>query len=289
MCSSDLFPVAENPLPAHMAVNAKRVGTRRPASQIRAPGPPDVAWSYHMCDHVLAQARANGHEVLRLACGRHKLDHRRIDLFLGTPGLGDIYYGRRDGKEAHLVLDLRECTFLDPYGITVACALCHGIAARVGRIWICLPADRGVKMYCGVSGLIEGLGRRVMLVGDGSPGLGPSTDSDVLVPLQEISAEAELYPVLTLARERLGLLLQRIRWPRAVADRAVKSIMEVAANVLDHSGERGYLTLQAYGLASAKSFLVIAISDAGVGIRQTLATRNSQFRSSRIEIGRAHV
>jgi hypothetical protein len=54
--------------------------------------------------------------------------------------------------------------------------------------------------------------------------------------------------------------------------------MEIAMNVLEHAGSKGYLTLQAYRLRTPRPFLVVSISDVGLGIRNTLARRYARFR-----------
>lgn len=104
---------------------------------------------YDDLEHALAEADAAGSLVLRLVVGERALDHRLVDRMLDVPELGQLYAGDPDPRPVELVIDLADCTFLDPYASTVIHSLVTHVAQRTERIWVCLPVRDRVRAYCG--------------------------------------------------------------------------------------------------------------------------------------------
>jgi anti-sigma regulatory factor (Ser/Thr protein kinase) len=246
---------------------------------------PRPEYSYERFEREVLLSRRMGKTIIRLTIGRRKLDLPGLAHLLNHPMVGQVYRGEVDGSRVHLVIDLRECLFVDPCGLTVLHALCTRVVHGVDRIWLCLPEDLGVQNYCGVTGFSDGIRTCATLVGEVAGGMRPSYGCEVLLPITTISAESDAQQISRAARERLDGLLTRLRWPRAVADGTVSAIMEVAMNVVEYAQSTGYLTLQGYRLEQTNGFLVVAISDAGVGVRATLAEKYTEFQDPAVPDG----
>lgn len=121
----------------------------------------------------------------------------------------------------------------------------------------------------GVIGLTDALRDHVRLVGEDhrQP---PSQNSPVLVPLRVFSVAEDVPDLVAVSVATLEQLLRRLAWPRQVISSAVAAIKEVTMNVVEHAEATGSFALQAYKLDTDDPYVVVALSDAGVGIRSTL-------------------
>jgi anti-sigma regulatory factor (Ser/Thr protein kinase) len=245
---------------------------------------PKPEWPHAKFEAEVERCAAAGAEIVRISVGDGKLHVPGLDRLLDDTRLGRICAALRC-EPVHLVIDLCGCRFLDPYGLTAVRALCEHVAPRVQRIWLCLPFNLDTRMYFGVSGLTDSLRGTVTIVDEPPGGVRPSTGSDVLLPLMVISDEESVEAVHATARERLDDMLDRLGWPKAIAVRTRRAILETALNVLDHSERIGYVAVQGYSLDRANGFVVAAISDAGVGIRETLARAHPSLRDEMVHDG----
>lgn len=246
---------------------------------------PKPEWTYKEFRQEVARCAAEGTEVIRLTAGSTRLNALGLERLLADERLAVLCAASRFPSDIHLVIDLRECTFLDPYGLTAVRALCAVVASRVQRIWLCLPTSPDVQMYFGVAGLNDGLRTAVTLVGEVAGRIHPSNGCDVLLPLTTICGELDVEAAAGTARERLDSMLTQLGWPTLVAERTRQAILETAMNVLDHAESHGYLAVQGYRLDSPNGFVIVAISDAGVGIRHTLARVHARLADPQVSDG----
>lgn len=233
---------------------------------------------YAFFDEVRAGWEQHDEPVVHLDAGVGKLNRERIERLLTTPSLADLYLEASNADPTELVVDLRDIQFVEPYALTTIPALCEAVTDQVNRTWVCLPADPDVKNYCGVSGLIDTLKPVSKLVGESPATSGRVQDSEVLVALTRFATESDVQEVVRQARPTLERLLHRFRWPPAISERSISSLSEVAMNVIEHADSVGFLTLQAYQLDGPAPFLVVSVSDCGVGVRSTLEERYPSFR-----------
>lgn len=236
---------------------------------------PEPTFGYDRFEADMAAAEGRGERVIRLRV-RRPLEHKAVDLLLNNEELGRLYAGELSGGTVHLVVDLRDCPFLDPYGSTVIQSLVAKVCSQGTRVWVCLPAVAHVRAYCGVSGLTEALREQVTLVGE-SYRYKPSDSSAVLVPVRVFSAAADVPGIVEASVQTLESLLARLEWPKGIVSAAVAAIKEVTMNVVEHAGASGSFNLQAYKLDSDDPYIVVALSDSGVGIRATLERKYSDL------------
>jgi anti-sigma regulatory factor (Ser/Thr protein kinase) len=238
---------------------------------------------YAFFDEVRAGWERRDEPLVYLDAGVGKLNRENIERLLTRPDLADLYFEEDSEDATELVLDLRHVDFVEPYALTTIPALCEAVAEQVNRIWVCLPKDPDVKNYCGVSGLIHALKPVSELVGESSATSDRVENSKVLVALTRFETESNVQEVVRRAKPTLDTLLRRLRWPSKIAERSISSLIEVAMNVVEHAGSVGFLTLQAYQLDRPDPFLVVSVSDCGVGVRSTLEERYPSFRDDSVD------
>ena len=239
---------------------------------------PKPEHSYEQFKFELATARASGALVLHLETGSRPLTPKEVDRLLNLPELGQLYAGTLAGHEVHLAIDLQNCSFLDPFASTVLHSLVASVSGRA-RIWLCLPELACVRAYCGVSGLVGALREHVTLVGEAHRQR-PSEDSEVLVPLRVFSELEDVEAIVTASIEKLESLLERLDWPKALTRSAAGAIKEATMNVIEHADASGSFTLQAYKLHTPDPYVIVALSDAGVGVRATLERKYATLPST---------
>jgi anti-sigma regulatory factor (Ser/Thr protein kinase) len=246
---------------------------------------PSVDVPVEVLDREIGLANDARQPVVHLRLGEGKLNLEGVERLLNDRGLSDAFAGKLRNQGAHLIVDLRNCIFADPYGLSVLRALCASVSPQVERMWLCLPEDLQVQSYFGVIGLCNEVREEVTLVGEYQPSRGPSANAEVLLPISRIATDADAVTVSRTLQDRLDRMLLRLQWPEQVAERTLGAIRELTFNVVEHAESPGYVCVQGYRLDRAEGFLVAAISDAGVGMRTTLARRHPSLRSPDVSDG----
>jgi len=173
-----------------------------------------------------------------------------------------------------LTLDLSGLGFVDPYGMALLCLVGRKLSQQFWDIDCLLPENPDIESYLTRMGVFAFLKEGVSL--SRAPEMGRSpVENESLIEVCEISARADVETALTLVESRVGSILERelsysvkeITWFKNV-------IAELCHNIIDHSGDRGYLAAQRYtNHKLGKKFAMIAVCDLGIGIRESLATR----------------
>jgi ABC-type transporter Mla MlaB component/anti-sigma regulatory factor (Ser/Thr protein kinase) len=103
----------------------------------------------------------------------------------------------------------------------------------------------------------------------------PAVENESLIEVCEISGRTDVENALTRVELRVVSILEgelnysvrEITWFKNV-------IAELCHNIVDHSGDRGYLAAQRYtNHKQDRKFAVISVCDLGIGIRESLAAR----------------
>jgi len=244
---------------------------------------PQRGWQFARFEQEVARRTRAGAEVIYLSLGEAKLDVQGVDRLLRDPRLEAVCTGAHDGRNTEVIIDLRRCTFADPYGLTAVHALCTRVAPRVASVWVCLPVSPGVQSYLSVAGLADGIHScGVELVGGPQGDIRPSGRCEVLLPIRSVASELDAAQASAAARDRVGGMLSRLDWRPDVADGMVSAIMEVTMNVVEYAETSGYLAVQGYRLDNRDGFVVAAISDGGVGIRGTLSRKYGDLADSSV-------
>lgn len=173
-----------------------------------------------------------------------------------------------------MTLDLSRLGFVDPYGMAMLCLIGRHLSRQFWDIECVLPENSDVESYLTRMRLFEYLREVVSLPREPEMGSSP-VENESLMEICEISAQSDVESALVLVEARVGSILERelnysvkeITWFKNV-------IAELCHNILDHSGDRGYLVAQRYMNHKLKrKFAMISVCDLGIGIRESLSSR----------------
>jgi hypothetical protein len=184
----------------------------------------------------------------------------------------DAFCKETDGDR--ISLDLSALGFVDPYGMALLCLISRKLSRQFWDIDCVLPSNPDVESYLTRMGVFRCLKEGSSLPRE--PTMGRSAvENESLIEVSEISERSDVESVLALIEARVGSILEtelnytvkEITWFKNV-------IAELCHNIIDHSGDRGYLAAQRYtNHKLGRKFAMIAVCDLGIGIRESLAQR----------------
>ena len=173
-----------------------------------------------------------------------------------------------------ITLDLSNLGFVDPYGMALLCLIGRRLSRQFWDIDCRLPNHPDVESYLTRMGVFALLKEGISL--PRAPEIGrPAVENESLIEVREISGRTDVEDALTRVESRVVSILEgelnysvrEITWFKNV-------IAELCHNIVDHSGDRGYLAAQRYtNHKQGRKFAVISVCDLGIGIRESLATR----------------
>lgn len=177
-------------------------------------------------------------------------------------------------KEDDIVLDLSRLGFVDPYGMGALCLVGRWLSNKYWDITCRLPEDPEIESYLTRMGVFEAL--EAYVTPDREPKMGrPAVKNESLLEVLEIIAREDIESVLSLIESRVGsILTEELGYTVREITGFKNVVAELCHNILDHSGDRGYLVAQRYSNPKLKKkFAIIGVCDLGIGIRKSLASR----------------
>lgn len=171
-------------------------------------------------------------------------------------------------NDDEITIDLQSAAFIDPYGAACLCLVAQHVAERGQRLIMVLPSSRRAQLTVAQTGLAVVLRQWTEL--RNVPGHELRDQPSGTLPLSLIRSRSDVQTVLAylvnLARQRLGFD------PGDVLD-ASKVVSELCYNVVDHSQTEGLVVAQIGQDRQGRRYVSLAVADAGVGIRASLASR----------------
>lgn len=178
-------------------------------------------------------------------------------------------------------IDCSGLRFAEPYGVLVLLAIGLSASYRRDRAWgLALPRDAAVLSWlerCGARRLIEELfvvdAESATGGGDEPVQRDPARDP-VLLDVTLVREGADVHRAVARIKARADLLLvSRLGYSGLAADRFTVAMAEVCQNVVDHSGAPGLALAQCYLHGGDAAEIRLAVADAGIGVRASLAPR----------------
>ena len=174
------------------------------------------------------------------------------------------------------LVDLSRSQFIDPYGLVgIACGV--AALAQEGTVDLRLPQDDNVRNYLARMNfqVIAGLPN---VRADGVlPRVLRQDHSDSLLALQRFDdtfgAEAVANLIYTRLRQQVsGDLLEQLH----------ESVGELGNNVEEHAASPagGFMAAQTYRRNQQEEYLIVAVGDAGIGLRASLERRHPRSTDS---------
>lgn len=184
---------------------------------------------------------------------------------------------RQADPDAQMTVDARGVTFVDPHGLLGLLEfgrLCDRLDCKV-RLEI--PASPEVRSYLHRMDFFE-VARRFFLFETPEPpeAAARGTASDVLLEITPILQSKDIHTIVGRVRERAGAMLEKhLNYDADARDRFLVALSEICQNIVEHSEDRGFVAIQKYFYRErlGKNVVKIAVTDLGVGVRQSLGQR----------------
>jgi len=177
-------------------------------------------------------------------------------------------------------IDLSKVSFIDPYGMTGILELGELLRSRHVRKALYLPAAEEVLRYLERMDFFRfadiyfdleppepGLPRRYTR----------STCSDVLLEITPIEKSDDIHFIVGKVKKRANAILKNhLHYDERAINGFIVALSEVCQNIIEHSGNKGFVGIQKYHFQSiGRNVVKIAVMDIGMGFMKSLSERFS--------------
>jgi len=176
-------------------------------------------------------------------------------------------------------IDLREVSFIDPYGLVGLLEIGELCMLEDVRKEIILPQSDEVCNYLDRMGFFV-FARRYFSLGhvsinDLTKKYHHSMDSDVLLEITPIEKTNDIHFIVGKVRERAqSILATHLRYDECAINDFIVALSEICQNIIEHSENKGFVGIQKYQYHNMnKNVVKIAVMDVGVGFRKSLSGR----------------
>ena len=183
----------------------------------------------------------------------------------------DTFWSRRD--EDNIVLDLSNLGFVDPYGMGILCLIGRYLSTKYWDITCRLPENSDVERYLTRMKVFDALKSYVTVARVPQTGQ-PRTRNESLLEITTIEQRSDIEQVLSVIEARVGAILsEELHYTVREITGFKNVVAELCHNILDHSGDKGFVVAQRYtNHRLNRKFAIIGVCDLGIGIRESLST-----------------
>ena len=183
----------------------------------------------------------------------------------------DTFWSRRD--EDNIVLDLSNLGFVDPYGMGILCLIGRYLSTKYWDITCRLPENSDVERYLTRMKVFDALKSYVTVARAPQTGQ-PRTRNESLLEITTIEQRSDIEQVLSVIEARVGTILsEELHYTVREITGFKNVVAELCHNILDHSGDKGFVVAQRYtNHRLNRKFAIIGVCDLGIGIRESLST-----------------
>ncbi|MBI4690199.1 MAG: sensor histidine kinase [Nitrospirae bacterium] len=188
-------------------------------------------------------------------------------------------------------IDLRNVTFVDPYGMVGILEIGELLKSERNRKSICLPESEEVLKYLERMDFFK-FADKYFILEPSKPRISGkylrSAYSDVLLEITPIEKSDDIHFIVSKVKERANAILTRhLYYDERAINGFIVAISEVCQNIIEHSETKGFVGIQKYHFQNLnKNIVKIAVMDTGIGIRKSLSER-FPIKSDFDAIGRA--
>jgi anti-sigma regulatory factor (Ser/Thr protein kinase) len=202
------------------------------------------------------------------------------------PSLDDVTFEQVLEQIAHvpadekLLVDARHARWASPFGLTALLTLAQ---SRPERAAFAPPEADDTLSYWTRAGFFKYANDLFEIVGN-SPRQKQSGESDVLLEITPITKSDDVHEIVGRIQQKAQHILTRELNLDAKATMGfAMTLSEACQNIVEHAGRGGWVAVQTYKWTKrlGRRVVVIAVSDAGVGFRQSLESAPGRVRSDR--------
>ena len=177
-------------------------------------------------------------------------------------------------------IDLRNITFIDPFGMVGILEAGRFLDAEGLRKTLLLPESEDVLRYLERMDFFKYAGR-YFDIEQGPPELPDkflrSSRSDVLLEITPIEKSDDIHFIVGKVKKRAYSILEKhLHYNERAIGGFIVALSEVCQNIIEHSENTGFVGIQKYRFQKHdKNVVKIAVMDLGIGFRESLAERIS--------------
>lgn len=178
------------------------------------------------------------------------------------------------------VIDLRDVTFIDPYGMVglleIGKIFYKGDAKKI----VDLPQSEEVLRYLERMDFFQFATKYFILepvIAHISEKYSRSSDSDVLLEITPIKKSDDIHFIVGKVKERANAILtSHLNYDEHAINGFIVALSEICQNIIEHSECKGFVGIQKYYFQNLKKNVVkIAVMDIGIGFKGSLSERFS--------------
>ncbi|RJQ48590.1 MAG: ATP-binding protein [Nitrospiraceae bacterium] len=176
------------------------------------------------------------------------------------------------------VIDLREVTFIDPYGMVGMLEAGRYLSLKNMHKSLILPASGEVLKYLERMDFFKFAERYFSVVPE-MPHLPEkymrSSGSDVLLEITPIEKSDDIHFIVGKVKKRAHAILKKhLHYDERAINGFIVALSEVCQNIIEHSENTGYVGIQKYHFQKLnKNVVKIAVMDLGRGFRGSISER----------------
>jgi anti-sigma regulatory factor (Ser/Thr protein kinase)/anti-anti-sigma regulatory factor len=178
------------------------------------------------------------------------------------------------------IIDLREVSFIDPYGMVGILKIGEILKLKGVRKTILLPPSEEVLKYLERMDFFK-FADNYFKLEPSKPEISEkylrSSYSDVLLEITPIEKSDDIHFIVGKVKNRANAILKKhLHYDERAINGFIVALSEVCQNIIEHSEKKGFVGIQKYHFQNLnKNVVKIAVMDIGVGFKKSLSERFS--------------
>jgi anti-sigma regulatory factor (Ser/Thr protein kinase) len=187
--------------------------------------------------------------------------------------------------DAKLIVDARHTTFGTPYAFVALLCLAQ---SRVTKPAFIIPENANTTSYWARCGFFQ-FAEELYELNAKPPARRTPNPSDAWLPIMAITDSEDVHSVVERIQERSeAILSHELKANPRMIGRFAMTLSEACQNIVEHAGRGGWVMVQSYSWHTiGRRVVQIAVADAGVGFRESLAALHARKFPERWSDGRA--
>jgi hypothetical protein len=179
--------------------------------------------------------------------------------------------------DTRTLFDARHLRWVDPSGMVSLLVAAHVAGRKQGTLpYLELPESVDVMGYLTRMGFFEAA--QDVFECEPPPKRSGGRDSDVLLEITPVAANADVHEVVDRVQRKAGAILtSKLGYPATAVVQFSVILSEVCQNIIEHAEAPGWVAAQSYNWARrlGRNVVVISVMDVGRGFRGSLGDEHS--------------
>jgi hypothetical protein len=192
-----------------------------------------------------------------------------VDQLVGVPA------------DAKLLIDARHTRFASPFGLTALLTLGQ---TRAERATLAVPDTEDTATYWARANFFK-YAEEIFEISGSVPRARSGGESSVLLEITPVASSDDVHTIVgRIQQKSQQILTSELHLDARATVGFAMTLSEICQNIIEHAGRGGWVAVQTYTYRRKPPFrrvVVIAVSDAGLGFRQSLESLPGRVRDER--------